>query len=517
MTRRTWAVAILGAWTASLGWLVKREFFRPTGTRLAEAALSVPPGAVYYRLDVAGQQVGFASSTIDTQATTIGVTDILVLRIPALGVLHRTAAMSRATLSRTLRLERVDARFDGDLGRFATRSLVAGDTLLTVTLLAGPDSETTHVPLARPIVLPTLLPLRLAFGGELKRGKTYSSVVFDPILLAERPVTVLVAAESTLVVADSAGYDSTALAWVPAHFDTVRAFRIEQREGEGEGEGGMTTRAWIDAQGHIVRAENAVGFVMERTAFELAYTNFRHRDTTRLIRASAAPGPGDVVATTVLAARALLPPDTVSLFRVLLRGVGPGALDLGGGRQELSGDTLVIRRQTPAALAARYRLPARDSSLARWLATAPLIQSDDPRLQAQARLIIGREQDPARAARRLAEWVRAHVERRSTAAVPSAVQVLETRVGDCNEHAVLFVALARAAGLPARTVAGLVPVGGRFYYHAWAEVYLGDWVAVDPMLDEFPAGAAHLRFTIGGLARHAELVRLIGRIKVEVL
>jgi len=102
-------------------------------------------------------------------------------------------------------------------------------------------------------------------------------------------------------------------------------------------------------------------------------------------------------------------------------------------------------------------------------------------------------------------------------AVPSAVRVLETRVGDTNEHAVLFVALARAAGLPARTAAGLMPVDGRFYYHAWAEVYLGDWVAVDPMLDEFPAGAAHVRFSIGGLARQAELVRLIGRIKPEVL
>src|SRR3989449_293792 len=143
------------------------------------------------------------------------------------------------------------------------------------------------------------------------------------------------------------------------------SFRIEQREG------GMTTRAWIDAQGHIVRAENAVGFVMERTAFELAYTNFRHRDTTRLIRASAAPGPGDVVATTVLAARASPPPDTVSLFRVRLGGLAPGALDLAGGRQELSGDTLVIRRQTPAALAARYRLPARDSRLARRRAPPP--------------------------------------------------------------------------------------------------------------------------------------------------
>jgi len=31
--------------------------------------------------------------------------------------------------------------------------------------------------------------LRLAFGGELKRGKTYASVVFDPVLLAQQPVT----------------------------------------------------------------------------------------------------------------------------------------------------------------------------------------------------------------------------------------------------------------------------------------------------------------------------------------
>src|SRR3989441_8799304 len=119
MTRRTWAVAILGAWAASLGWLVKREFFRPTGTRLAEAALSVPPGAVYYRLDVGGQQVGFASSTIDTAGSSILVEDVLVLDVPALGVLHRTTAKSRATLSRALRLQDLDATFDGDIGRFS--------------------------------------------------------------------------------------------------------------------------------------------------------------------------------------------------------------------------------------------------------------------------------------------------------------------------------------------------------------------------------------------------------------
>src|SRR3989449_9529623 len=146
---------------------------------------------------------------------------------------------------------------------------------------------------------------------------------------------------STFVVADSAAYDSTARAWVPARFDTVRAFRVEQREGEGE----MTTRAWIDAQGHIVRAENPVGFVMERTAFELAYTNFRNRDTTGLIRASASPGPGAILATTALGARATLRRDTLSLLRVRLTEVAPGALDLAGGRQQRRGGTLTDPRR----------------------------------------------------------------------------------------------------------------------------------------------------------------------------
>ena len=89
MTRRGWAALIFVAWAGSLGWLARRELFRSMGARLAEAALSVPPGAVYYRLAVGGQQVGFASSTIDTSGSTIRVEDVLVLDVPALGVLHR--------------------------------------------------------------------------------------------------------------------------------------------------------------------------------------------------------------------------------------------------------------------------------------------------------------------------------------------------------------------------------------------------------------------------------------------
>jgi hypothetical protein len=472
---------------------------------------------VYYRLAVAERQVGFASTTIDTSETSIRVTDVLVLQVPAVGTLHRTAAMSRATFSRALRFEGVEAKFDGDMGRFAARGLVIGDTVLTISLASATDSETTRMPLVRPVVLPTILPLRLAFSGELKPGKVYSSVVFDPMLLAQRSVDVTVAAETTLAVPDSAGFDSTTMAWVAVHFDTVRAFRIEARSG------GSPTTAWIDAQGHVVRAVNRAGFTMESMAFELAYVNFRHRDTTRVARASANPGPGEVVPTTALVARA--PPlprplagrDTLSLLRVRLSGAAPTGPDFTTGRQRLVGDTLVVRRQTGTDLTAGYRLPAHERRLAPFLAPGPWIQSDDARIRTQARLIVGAEGDPARAARLIHDWVAAHVEARVAAGAAGAVRVLETRSGDCNERTVLYVALARAAGLPARAVAGLLYRGGRFYYHAWPEVYLGDWVAVDPALDQFPADAAHVRFVVGGLARQAELVRLIGSLKLEVL
>lgn len=109
------------------------------------------------------------------------------------------------------------------------------------------------------------------------------------------------------------------------------------------------------------------------------------------------------------------------------------------------------------------------------------------------------------------------LDKQVTFSIPSAVQVLEARQGDCNEHTVLYVALARALGLPARTAVGLVYVNGGFFYHAWPEVWLGEWVAVDPTFGQYPADAAHLRFVVGGLAQQVEIVRLIGRLDIEIL
>jgi Transglutaminase-like superfamily len=503
VSRRHWVIAIIAAWVLSLGWLVKREVFRPTGARLAAAALAVAPGGLFYRLEVGGQQTGYSSTTIDTLPSALRVETVFVLEVPALGKLHRTSARSVAILSRALRLQSIEATFDGDIGEFTTHGRVVGDSVLAISILSEGDSQMTRIPLQGPITLPALLPLRLAFGGELQSGRSYTARLFDPILVTSRDLTVRVAAESTLVVSDSADLDSTTMTWVPEHFDTVRAFRIEQDAS------GVPTSSWIDAQGRLVfastePAQRGDGFAMERAAFEIVYENFKKRDTARVARSSAAPGRGDIVPLTALAAGVTATP--AARTRMVLRLHGRDSVE-------------ILQPGALAAHAAPYRLPSRDTALARWLAPEPLIQSRDPRIAAQTRQIIGRERSPARVAELLTHWVARSLHRSpaSAVSVPSAVKVLALRRGDCNEATTLFVALARAAGLPARTVSGLIYLNDRFYYHAWAEIYLAGWLAVDPTFDQFPADAARLRIATGGLARQAELVPLIGRLKLEVL
>jgi len=128
-------------------------------------------------------------------------------------------------------------------------------------------------------------------------------------------------------------------------------------------------------------------------------------------------------------------------------------------------------------------------------------------------------------AERLTRYVDTLLDKKLTMSLPSALDVLRTKVGDCNEHTALYVAMARAAGIPARIAVGLVYVSaaqGAFYYHAWPEVYLdegngrGLWLPVDPTLNQFPADATHLRLVRGGLDRQATIVPLIGRLRITV-
>jgi len=96
-------------------------------------------------------------------------------------------------------------------------------------------------------------------------------------------------------------------------------------------------------------------------------------------------------------------------------------------------------------------------------------------------------------------------------------KVLASRRGDCNEHAVLLAALARAAGIPARIIAGAVYANDGFYYHAWNELWLGAWVSADAVFDQLPADATHVKLIEGGLEQQMALMGIIGQLAFAVV
>lgn len=75
------------------------------------------------------------------------------------------------------------------------------------------------------------------------------------------------------------------------------------------------------------------------------------------------------------------------------------------------------------------------------------------------------------------------------------LDVLRERRGDCTEYADLFTSLARAAGLPTRTVTGMAYTeegGPALAFHAWNQVQIdGRWRAVDPTWDQLDVDATH--------------------------
>ncbi|MEX0980143.1 MAG: transglutaminase-like domain-containing protein [Gemmatimonadota bacterium] len=500
-------MAILVTWLGMVGWHVRREYFHPELARLASAALSLDPTTNFYTLQMNGRSVGLANSRLDTIPGGFLLDDLMTLELPALGQTGRAVARTQVRMSPALEMQSFTFSLDSEGGEFAAEGSMRGDSLLRVTVSAGGAPQEFEYRFVEPPLFSAILPIRLAMSGGLRVGRDFRFPVFDPSTLSTRTVEISVLEHDTLMVVDSVSRGPSGR-WVPAREKTVPAWRVAERYG------GMSVESWIDQDGRIVRATSALGFSMERTEYDLAL------QAQEDARGGGFASAGDIILNTAIRSNVEL--DDIESFGALgfrLKGVDLAGFELDGGRQSLSGDTLRVTRESWAQIDPGYTLPYSRMDLREALEAEVLIQSDDPRIRRAATGAVRGvdRRDPKEVARRLSSYVHDLLRKDVTFSVPSALQVLEEGAGDCNEHTVLYVALARSLGLPARTAVGLVYLDGSFFYHAWPEVWLGEWVAVDPTLGQVPAGAAHLRFVNGGLARQVEITRLIGNLDIEVL
>lgn len=145
--------------------------------------------------------------------------------------------------------------------------------------------------------------------------------------------------------------------------------------------------------------------------------------------------------------------------------------------------------------------PLSASQRKKFLGATKTVQSNDSKIKSLAATIFKAKRNltPGQKAELLQRWVFENLEKRQSVDIPTALEVLEKKRGDCTEHAVLLVALLRASGVPAREVHGIAYSSRRkapvFAGHRWVEFHNGhQWVSVDPTIGKLYVPATYISF-----------------------
>lgn len=162
--------------------------------------------------------------------------------------------------------------------------------------------------------------------------------------------------------------------------------------------------------------------------------------------------------------------------------------------------------------------PLTDDEKKEYLASTPAVMCDHPSIMERARKIIRSETDSLKQGERIMKWVYRNLDAAAASNATTSIQVLDQRAGDCTEHSLLCVALARAAGIPAREVSGVM-YGGEgtqfFAWHAWVEIHDGhQWIAIDPTWNQMNVDATHLKFSHD--ENDLSWTNVVGQLKVTV-
>ncbi|AIF48732.1 transglutaminase domain-containing protein [Dyella japonica] len=150
------------------------------------------------------------------------------------------------------------------------------------------------------------------------------------------------------------------------------------------------------------------------------------------------------------------------------------------------------------------------------------LQADAPEVRALAAKAAGGATTAQATMPRLRDFVSRYIDRHDKdGGYASAVEITRTHEGDCKAYAVLLAALARAEGIPARVVTGMVYVdhyAGNarvFVPHAWVQAWVdGRWQSFDAALGRFDSAHIALDSGDGDPWHFANLSNLLGQLRI---
>ncbi|MBI5968223.1 MAG: transglutaminase domain-containing protein [Deltaproteobacteria bacterium] len=483
-------VTIVFTWVVMMGLLVEKTLLQPEPLKITPvlAKEGMKFGEEWWGIYWKGEKIGYAVTIQQQQTEKVSVKEKVWLKLSVLGTPQNIEQTLEYQTNQNLILESFDFNLKSGLlhfrlaGRVEDSPAGAGQRLTLRSYSAGKERQQEIILPEVPYILGQTKLYFLAQG--LAKGKKYRIPAFDPSTLSRAEMTAEVEGTEHLNIGG----------------EEKELFRVREEFR------GIVVKSWMDRSGEIWKEESPGGLVLLRESKNAArHQNWSRGKIVDLIALTAIPVKGEIEN-----------PRAASYLRAKILSPALGDLKIQGGRQLRIGNEVIIRKEEfPPKPSAHKILPERDRQEA--LRSTPFIQTDDPEIRRQAEAIVKGIDDPAEKVRRLAAWVHQELEKRPVVSIPSAVEVLQQKMGDCNEHTVLFAALVRASGIPAHMETGIIYQEGKFYYHSWAKVHLGAWVSVDPLLNQIPADATHIRLAEGDLDKQLDIVKVIGRMKIELL
>jgi transglutaminase-like putative cysteine protease len=453
-------------------------------------------GTTWFTVSLMDQRAGYASSSVEVQEPeggprTLRVVDRLQAQLRlAEGAepLKLTQEVS-STFDESLRPLRMSSVSDEFGRRREVEAEVNGDGL-DVVVRAGGSETRKHLDLTPEFGSDILLPMDVA-AGRVAIGETRSVDVFNPELVALDRMSITV--DESLTLEDGrAAYRARVRSGLLPIETTV----VVTTDGDTVL---ATTESLLKLTMRQVTEEEALEAAAPLVLSSRIVTNRKIDDPKRLEQLTARLSAGTQPASEIV-------PNT------------PRQTVTTGDNQAL----LTVRRLSVEGPSTT--LPIAGEEFTPYLTPSEISQFSDPRILAKAREIVGDETDARKAAARIVMWVYDHVEKvASEPRLISALEILDEMRGDCTEHAILCGALAQAAGIPARMLAGIAYARGSFYYHAWNLLYVGEWVEMDATWGELAPDAGHIRLadaaldpkSMAGLGLAAG--RCLGVLQVEII
>lgn len=428
------------------------------------------------------RRIGFSHSVLENTQDGYLLKETVFMRLNTMGMVQDLNLNTIGKLNRDFTLSQIDFKLDSGRFRFSAKGEVEGENLVITTQSVGEPKRYEIKLKTRPYLAVGLLDAVRAAG--LEAGKTYTFQVFDPASMAQQPASIKVIGPEDIYVNDV----ETLSTKVELSFK------------------GVVQTAWIGEDGSVLKEMGLLGIYLEKSSREdvLSGAPFEAGDDlTELASVGSNVKIDD--------------PAGLKGLRLRITGISLDQIHMVGGRQSIEGeDILVIKKESVSDIEKIENFEILDAQRP-YLEPSMNIQSDHPRIKDLAGRIVSDKDLPLEKVKKLYRWVYDNIEKRPVVSMPDALSTLENRMGDCNEHAVLFAALARSAGIPTKVEAGLVYLKGRFYYHAWNLVYVGQWVTVDALFGQLPADVTHIRFITGLQEQQLDLMSVIGKIKLEIL